>query len=66
MDMHIMAQSAKIGYFVLMILSALILFISEGTGDFSQINNYPLLLVVGLTFVILPITEFFYSRKYKR
>jgi len=64
--MHIMAQSAKIGYFVLMILSALILFISEGTGDFSQINNYPLLLVVGLTFVILPITEFFYSRKYKR
>ena len=65
MDFHIMAQSARIGYFVLMVLASLILFISEGTGNFNQITNYPLLILVGLTFVILPITEFIYAKKFK-
>ncbi|MEH7010669.1 hypothetical protein V7087_07595 [Neobacillus niacini] len=62
---HIETQSAKIGYYVLMILSGLILFISEGTGNFNNIDNYPLVIVVGLTFVTVPITEFIYSKKYK-
>ncbi|WP_232697389.1 hypothetical protein [Brevibacillus daliensis] len=65
LDHHIETQSAKIGYFVLMILSALILFISEGVSNLNDIQNYPLLIVVGLTFVTLPITEFLYARKYK-
>ncbi|MFZ3579757.1 hypothetical protein [Virgibacillus sp. DJP39] len=65
LDRHITTQSAKISYFVLMILSGLILFISEGTGDLNEINNIPLLIVVCLTLVILPITEFVYSRKYR-
>ncbi|OMC89607.1 hypothetical protein BK137_16115 [Viridibacillus arenosi] len=65
LDKHIETQSAKIGYFALMILSGLILFISEGATKFNDIENYPLLIVVGLTFVTLPITEFVYSRKYK-
>ncbi len=65
LDKHIQTQSAKIGYYVLMVLSGLILFISEGTGNFNHIDNYPLLLVVCLTFVTVPITEFIYSRKYK-
>ncbi|NPC93062.1 hypothetical protein HOO54_12670 [Bacillus sp. WMMC1349] len=62
---HIVTRSAKIGYFVLMILSGLILLISEGLANLNEIENYPLLIVVGLTFVTLPITEFIYSRKYK-
>ncbi|MER2007836.1 MAG: hypothetical protein ABS939_10345 [Psychrobacillus sp.] len=65
LDRHIETQSAKIGYYVLMILSGLILFISEGTGNFNNIDNYPLVIVVGLTFVTVPITEFIYSKKYK-
>ena len=65
LDKHIETQSAKIGYFALMILSGLILFISEGVYELNDIENYPLLIVVGLTFVTLPITEFVYSRKYK-
>ncbi|KAA0940221.1 hypothetical protein FQ087_22050 [Sporosarcina sp. ANT_H38] len=65
LDRHIESQSAKIGYFVLMILSGLILFISDGVSNLLDIKNYPLLIVVGLTFVTLPITEFVYSRKYK-
>ncbi|KIL79110.1 hypothetical protein SD77_3911 [Bacillus badius] len=48
-----------------MILSGLILFISEGTGNFNEIDNYPLVIVVGLTFITVPITEFVYSKKYK-
>lgn len=65
LDKHIETQSAKIGYFIVMIVSGLILFISEGTGDLNEIENIPLLSVVGLTLVILPFTEFVYSRKYK-
>lgn len=65
LDRHIETQSAKIGYYVLIILSGLILFISEGTGNFNNIDNYPLVIVVGLTFVTVPITEFIYSKKYK-
>lgn len=65
LDRHIETQSAKIGYFVLMILSGFILFTSEGVSNLNNIENYPLLIVVGLTFITLPITEFIYSRKYK-
>lgn len=65
LDRHIETQSAKIGYFLLMILAALILFISEGVTNLNDIQNYPLLLVVSLSFVILPITELIYSRKFK-
>lgn len=65
LDRHIKTQSARIGYYILMVLSALILFISEGTGNFNNIDNYPLVIVVGLTFITVPITEFIYSKKYK-
>jgi len=65
LDRHIQTQSAKIGYFILMILSGFILFISEGASNLNDIENYPLLIVVCLTFVTLPITEFIYSRKFK-
>lgn len=65
LDRHIETQSAKIGYYVLMVLSGLILFISEGTGNFNEIENYPLVIVVGLTFVTVPITEFIYAKKFK-
>lgn len=65
LDRHIETQSAKIGYFVLMTLSALILFVSEGVSNLNDIENFPLLFVVCLTFVTLPITEFIYSKKYR-
>ena len=65
LDTYIKTQSAKISYFVLLIASGLILFISEGTDDFNKIDNYPLVIVVGLTFLILPMTEFIYSRKFR-
>ena len=48
-----------------MIMACLILFISEGVSNLNDMKNYPLLLVVGLTFVTSPIIEFVYSRKFK-
>lgn len=65
MDRHIELKSAKLSYYILMVLAAIVLFISEGFADFKEIDNYPLLIVVSLTFVTLPITEFFYSKKLK-
>ncbi len=59
-------KSAKVSYFVLMVLSAIILFVSEGVTKISDIDNYPLLIVVGLTFVTMPIMEFFYLKKMKK
>ncbi|MGG2081718.1 hypothetical protein [Lysinibacillus pakistanensis] len=65
LERHIETQSAKVGYYVLMIMACLILFISEGVSNLNDMKNYPLLLVVGLTFVTSPIIEFIYSRKFK-
>ncbi|MBM7602656.1 hypothetical protein JOC75_000626 [Metabacillus crassostreae] len=65
LDMHIKTQSAKIGYFILMVLAILILVISEGAVNFNEMTNLPLGLLVCLTFTVLPLTEYFYSRKYK-
>jgi hypothetical protein len=48
-----------------MILAGLILFISEGVSNLNDIENYPLLIVVGLTFVTLPIIEFIFAKKFK-
>lgn len=65
LEQHIDTQSSKIAYYTLMVLSGLILFVSEGIGNLSDIKNFPLLIVVGLIFVVQPITAFAYSRKYK-
>lgn len=65
LDHYIIMQSAKISYFALIILSGIILFASEGKNNLNEIKNVPLLIVVCLGFVILPITEFFYRRKFK-
>lgn len=59
LDKHIKSQSSKISYYFLLISSFTILYF------FSDSNNYPLIVVVGLIFVTLPITEFVYSRKYR-
>lgn len=64
-EQQVVAKSAKVSYYVLMVLAATILFISEGVTNIIDIENIPLLIVVGLTFVVLPITEFIYMKKLK-
>ncbi|QST00029.1 hypothetical protein IMZ31_18550 [Pontibacillus sp. ALD_SL1] len=65
LEHHIETQSTKMSYYGLMVFSGLILFVSEGVGNLRNIENYPLLIVVGLTFVVQPFTALIYSRKYK-
>ncbi|WP_139489429.1 hypothetical protein [Brevibacillus dissolubilis] len=65
LDRHIKTQSGEISYYVLMILSVCTLFISEGAVHLDAIKNLPLAFVVCLTFVVVPITEFIYSRKFR-
>lgn len=62
-EKQIVAKSAKVSYYILMVLASAILFVSEGVLNITEIKNYPLLIVVGLTFVVLPMTEFFNLRK---
>ena len=64
-EKQIEAKSTKVSYFILMILAGIILFVSEGVSNLNELENYPLLIVVGLTFIILPLTEFIYKRKLK-
>ncbi|QFT87953.1 hypothetical protein FIU87_04725 [Bacillus sp. THAF10] len=65
LDKHIQTQSAKIGYFILMTLAFLILVITEGVGNLNDIQNVPLAVVVFLSLAVLPVTEFFYARKFR-
>ncbi|WP_416150044.1 hypothetical protein ACM26V_03325 [Salipaludibacillus sp. HK11] len=62
---HIKTKSGRISYVVLLILAVLILLISEGGFNANNMDNIPLLLVVGLMLIVQPITEFLYSKKYK-
>ena len=60
LDRHIKSQSSKISYYFLLVSSFIILYF------FSDSSNTPLIVLVGLIFVTLPITEFVYSRKYRK
>lgn len=57
--------SSKISYYVLLVLMTVILFVTEGVGALNDIENIPLVLVIGLAFVTLPATEYFISKKYQ-
>ena len=63
---QIETKSVKVSYYILMIAATIILFVSEGVTDIDALDNYPLILVVGLTFITLPLTEFIYLRKNKK
>ncbi|HLT55481.1 MAG TPA: hypothetical protein VK057_05185 [Bacillota bacterium] len=65
LEKHITLKSSKISYFVLLGLMIVVLMASEGVVGMNEIQNIPLILVIGLAFVTLPITEFLVSRKYQ-
>ncbi|WP_088035055.1 hypothetical protein [Evansella clarkii] len=65
-DQRIQTKSAILGYYVLALSAGLILFISEGTINANEIDNYPLLIVVCLALVIQPITQFFANKTHSQ
>ena len=43
----------------------IVLIISERVTAMNDIQNIPLVIVIGLAWVILPVTEFVVSKKYR-
>jgi hypothetical protein len=43
----------------------IVLILTEQVTAMNDIKNLPLVIVIGLVFVTLPITEFVVSRKYR-
>lgn len=64
-EKYITLLSSKISYFVLLIMMILILFISEGFTAMNDLENIPLVIVIGLAWITMPITEFIVSKKYR-
>ena len=65
LEKHITLISSKVSYYVLLILMVIVLFLSERVTALNDIENIPLVIVIGLAFVTLPIIEFFISMKYR-
>jgi hypothetical protein len=65
LDEHIQKESARISYYIVLVAALILLFVSDGTGNFSELTNYPLLFIVGMMIFLLPMVEFLYSKKYK-
>lgn len=64
---HISYLSYKIGYFVLIIVMFIALVIEEGNSirNLDNIQNSSLYLALCASIVVVPITEFFMSKKFK-
>ncbi|MGO5012113.1 hypothetical protein ACTQ5K_09635 [Niallia sp. Sow4_A1] len=65
LEKHITLLSSKISYYLLLVLMVLVLILTEQVTAMNDIKNLPLVIVIGLAFVTLPITEFVVSRKYR-
>lgn len=65
LEKYITLKSTKISYYLLLILMLIVLVLSERVVALNDIENIPLVIVIGLAFITLPITEFFVSKKYQ-
>ncbi|MFD2655641.1 DUF2178 domain-containing protein [Gracilibacillus thailandensis] len=65
LDKHISTQSAKISYFIVLIIAGITLFTTDFAVNFNDIENMPLLFVFCSSLIVLPITEYFFSKKFK-
>lgn len=65
MEKYITLLSSKISYYLLMILMLIVLLVSEKGVALSHIKNIPLVIVIGLAWITMPITEFIVSEKYR-
>ena len=65
MERHISLLSSKISYYVLLLLMIIVLITSERITAMNDIKNIPLVIVIGLAWITMPVTEFVVSRKYR-
>jgi len=65
MEKHITLLSSKISYYLLLLLMLIVLVVSEKVIALNDIKNIPLVIVIGFAWIIMPITEFVVSKKYR-
>ncbi|MFJ6265593.1 hypothetical protein [Lysinibacillus xylanilyticus] len=65
MEKHITLLSSKISYYLLLLLMLIVLIVSEKVIALNDIKNIPLVIVIGLAWITMPITEFVVSKKYR-
>ena len=65
LEKHITLTSSRISYYLLLTLMIVVLILTERVVALNDIQNIPLVIVIGLAFVTLPITEFIVSKKYE-
>lgn len=65
LEKHITLLSSKISYYVLLLLMIIVLIVSERVTAMNDIENIPLVIVIGLAWITMPITEFVVSKKYR-
>ena len=65
LEKHITLLSSKISYYLLLLLMIIVLVVSERVTAMNDIRNIPLVIVIGLAWITMPITEFVVSKKYR-
>ena len=65
LEKHITLLSSKISYYLLLLLMIIVLVVSERVTTMNDIKNIPLVIVIGLAWITMPITEFVVSKKYR-
>ena len=65
LEKHITLLSSKISYYLLLLLMLIVLIVSEKVIALNDIKNIPLVIVIGLAWITMPITEFVVSKKYR-
>lgn len=65
MEKHITLLSSKISYYLLLFLMLIVLMVSEKVTAMNDIKNIPLVIVIGLAWITMPITELVVSKKYR-
>ncbi|MFJ7953739.1 hypothetical protein ACIQZG_19740 [Lysinibacillus sp. NPDC096418] len=64
LEKHVTLLSSKISYYLLLLLMIIVLVVSERVTAMNDIRNIPLVIVIGLAWITMPITEFVVSKKY--
>ena len=64
LEKHITLLSSKISYYLLLVLMIVVLLVTERVTAMDDIKNLPLVIVIGLAWITMPITEFFVLKKY--
>ncbi len=65
MEKQITYISAKISYYVLLVMMIIVLIVSERVTAMNDIKNIPLVIVIVIAWITMPVTEFIVSKRYR-